>query len=227
MFPRVVKLVSGGATKEKLTNIMIRIGRVQAFIAMGIISVFFACGRQFVALWLEPRYKAAWIVSIVVMVGTLCHSLVASGHLILRAMNRQQFILGVYVTTFAITAVVTYIIVVDYGIVGAAFTTAISFAIGALFFIAPYLHRKIGVNMILVLKRIFLPVITPVILGITFYLAYDALFLDNWLILTAAVTMQVLIYCIVLFLFILDKDEKSVAYSAFSKIRLVKKKDNL
>lgn len=219
MFPTVIKMVSGGASKDELTGIMIRMGRVQAFIAMLIISAFFICGRQFVQLWVGRGYEAAWMVSMLIMAGTLFNSLTAAGHLILRAMNKQGFFLSVYIAMFLINACATYMIVPVYGIVGAAFCTFLSYAVITICFIMPYLHKIIGIDMIKFAKNMFLPIVVPLLLAAFLYTFYNILQLDSWAKLVAGVASYLCICGFTVYIFALNKDEKSFAFDVLEKAK--------
>lgn len=160
LFPRIVKDVSLRKNGEYFTDIMVKTGRIQAFISMYILGGYLLFGQTFVChIWLNPSYKLAWITSLIIMAGTLFNSLASSGHLILRAIDKQGFFLTIYLLVFLTNTVCTYFIVDYFGITGAACATSLSYVAGMCFFIFPYYKKAIGIN----LKR-FLGNILPIVM---------------------------------------------------------------
>ena len=217
MFPTIVRLVSSGANQQEFTDVTIHMGRIQAFIAMLIITAFFVCGRQFISLWLGSSYQAAWVSSMLIMAGTLFNSLITTGYLILRAMNKQLFFLCTYTAVFIINAFVTYTIITTYGIVSAAASTFISYGIITLCLIMPYLYKTIGLDIKLYLKNIILPIGIPMALAAPFYYIYKKISFDSWLKLVTGIIGYILFYCILLFVLVLKKEEKKLIYNTFCK----------
>lgn len=88
-------------------------------------------GKFFVTdIWLDSRYELAWTTSMIVMVGTLFSSLMGSGHLILRAINKQTYFLVCEFVIFLANVVATYVLVKPLGIKGAAYSTTAAYVIG-------------------------------------------------------------------------------------------------
>lgn len=218
LFPRIIRIVNSDASKQKWTDIMIVVGRTQAFIALFVFTLYFACGRQFVEMWVGPKYAAAWTTSIIVMAGTLFNSIMSAGHLILRALNRQKFILGVYLGIFATNAVVSYMVVVKYGIVGAALVTFLSFFVGVAFFILPYLHNKIGLNIISFIKNLIFPLGMSAGLGILFFFLFSKMQINSVNKLLFAAVIYTIVYYMTTYLFVLKKGEKQVIKDVIAQI---------
>jgi O-antigen/teichoic acid export membrane protein len=217
-FPGIVRAVSNGASSEDLTDTMIKIGRFQAFVSLFVLTLFIACGKQFIVLWVGESYVDAWISSIFIMTGTLFQSLVATGHLILRALNRQKFYLMVYLFVFITNSVITYFVVVPYGIIGAAFVTMMSFVIGMSCFILPYFHKKIGLNIVRFVRKIILPVIVSLVIGLTFYFIYKQFDITSWSGIVIASLIYVVVYYIIIYFLILENEEKTKVNGILSKI---------
>ncbi len=208
MFPRVVRLVSSGASKEQLTNTMIKLGRMQAFLAFFIVTVYFACGKQFVSLWLGDRYMEAWTTSLLVMIGSLFPSITVTGQLILRAINKQKFYLLSYLVIFLINAVITYLVVVKYGIVGGAFVTLISFIIGVVFMIMPHYKKTIGINTKLFFIKMLPQIVISAAVGIAFYFIYTRIQINTWGSLILSVIVYAAVYYSLIYFTLTTKDEK-------------------
>lgn len=217
MFPSIVKAVTGGANNREITDIMARIGRLHAYVGMFILTAFFAFGRQFIVLWLGPDFSEVWIAALLIMCGTMFNSLTAAGHLILRAMNKQDFYLISYAGIFVLNAVVAYFIAPVYGITGVAFTTFLSFAVVFCFAILPYKHR-LGMNMFVFLKRICLPVVVPSVLAVVSFFVFEFLSLDSWATVFAAGFCYALVFCLLIYFVAMNNNEKAILKNIITRV---------
>ena len=218
MFPRVVRRVSSGNSSKELTDIMISIARAQMLVALFLLTFYFACGRQFIDIWLGNSYQEAWTSSIIIMIGAIFHCLISAGHLILRAKNRQAFILTAYFIIFAINAIVTYLVVTKYGIVGAAFVTMVSFAIGVFLLITPYLHRTIGLDMLAFTKKLLPLFGIAAILGVACYFLFHYIYLDSWGKLIIAALVYAIVFYTIMYLSVMNKNEKEIVQSIIERV---------
>lgn len=104
--PRVASLSLKGSGKKEISELMIRIGRLQLFITGLIITGFFVLGRQFIVLWMGPEFYNSYWVAI------------------------MMFGLGIITLTESIAETLLYIEnEVKYRAVIFSFTTIISFSI--------------------------------------------------------------------------------------------------
>lgn len=170
IFPKIVMKFSVRNPKEKSTEVMVRISRLQAFIAFYILGGYLVVGKFFVTdVWLDPSYELAWSTSIIVMVGTLFSSLMGSGHLILRAINKQAYFLVCEFVIFLANVIATYMLVKPLGIKGAAYSTTAAYVIGMCAFIVPYLKKTIGLDIRQYLRSILPIVASMVCMSIVLY----------------------------------------------------------
>ncbi len=170
VFPRIVMKFSTEKTQDNATVVMIKISRLQAFIAFYILGGYIILGKYFVTkIWLGDSFEQAWSTSLIVMVGTLFSSLMGSGHLILRAINKQVFFLVSEFIIFFSNVVATYFLVVPLGIKGAAYSTTVAYILGMIIFIIPYYIRTIGLDIKKYLKNILSIVIPMIILSLTLF----------------------------------------------------------
>jgi O-antigen/teichoic acid export membrane protein len=123
-------------------------------IIFGILGAYSILGKDFIALWMGKTYLQAWSTSMYVMVGSIFSSVVVSGHAILKAQNRQSFIMLIYFIIFSVNVIATYIVTPVFGIEGAAICTCLAFACGNIFFMWPYYHTQIHINMFELIKNI-------------------------------------------------------------------------
>ena len=96
MLPSIVKLVADGATGEKLTDIMIQVGRIQTFIVFNVIILFFVTGERFLLIWAGKDYIDCFYPALIFMIGLMMPLVQNTGIAILQAYNKNRFVLYWY-----------------------------------------------------------------------------------------------------------------------------------
>lgn len=211
LFPGIVKTLSQRRDGTFYTDIMVKTGRVQAFISMYILGGYLLFGQMFVCdIWLSPAYQPAWTTSLIIMFGTLFSSLISSGHLILRAIDKQGFFLTIYLLVFLINTVCTYYIVDYFGIVGAACATSISYIVGMCMLIIPYYKKVIGINIARFLWNVLSIVIVYSILGGAAFFSIHSVLPSTISGLLACVLVYSLLFAAVAYFVLLKRSEKDV-----------------
>lgn len=217
IFPKIVMKFSVGGAKENSTDVMIKISRVQAYIAFYILGGYLIIGKFFVTnIWLDSSYELAWSTSIIVMVGTLFSSLMGSGHLILRAINKQIYFLVCEFIIFFANVVATYIVVKPLGIKGAAYCTSAAYIVGMCMFIVPYLKKTIGFNVKKYLYGILPIVVCMSCMSICVYLISNKIGIRSRFQMLEWGIIYTILYLII-FYFISSKHEKKVVGSIWGK----------
>lgn len=220
LMPKTVQMVKCGASKSELTDYMIKVARIQAFIILFIVSAYFVMGKQFIQLWMGDNYAEAWISSLMIMIGSVFASLLVTGHAILKTMNKQNFFMGTYFIIFLLNAVITYVVVADKGIIGAAAVTMITFAGGSIFILLPYYHKCIGLNMkkfVFSLCRDIIPV--TLVIAVLMWKIFGIVEISSWIKFISAACIYTIIYYLLIYLFGTTEKEKDKVRSIIKNMR--------
>lgn len=156
--PRVHRIVKEKDNlKERcatLTDLFIRVGRIQ-FLILGLIVtgiIFF--GKQFIILWAGSEYSDAYYVLLLLCIPATIPLIQNTGIEIQRALNRHQFRSIVYLFMAIHNLVLSIFLCQKYGAVGCAIGTAISFVLANGLMMNVYYHKKCEINIILFWKEI-------------------------------------------------------------------------
>ena len=96
MLPKVTMMVTKNATAKELSDLMIRIGRLQ-YLVVGYLFIMFALvGREFIALWAGPSYLEAYPIVLMLMAAMLIPLVQNVGIAILQAMNLNRYRMTAY-----------------------------------------------------------------------------------------------------------------------------------
>lgn len=223
--PKITGMVVTDASKDQLTELFVRVGRLQYFVIALIISGFSVFGQSFIQLWAGSEYSDAYWIAILTMF-PLCIPLIENtGLSIIVAQNKHKFRSIVYLVIAVINVFSTYLVVPYLGGIGAALCSCIAYLVGQGLIMNIYYYKVTGINIPLFWKNIGKMSIVPGSM-LAFGIIFDKkIVLDNWLSFLISVVIYSLIYCVVMYNFILNQYEKDVVRKPLQAIikRFVRK----
>lgn len=216
--PRVTGMVIKDATKEELTNLFVRVGRLQFIVIALIVSGFTVFGQPFISLWAGSGYEDAYWIAILTMF-PLCIPLIQNtGLTIVTAQNKHQFRSIVYLIIAILNVVSTYMTVPYYGAIGAAICSCISYVIGQGIVMNTYYYRVTGINIPYFWKNIIRMAVIPVIMMIVGLFIQNIIEFENWYIFLVGVVVYTTIYALMMYLFSFNEYEKELFKMPVCKI---------
>lgn len=188
MLPKITMMVANGADKDALSQLLIKIGRVQYAIVAYILSGFIMFGRAFINLWAGSNYIDAYYIVLFIMIPITVPLIQNVGIAILQAKNMNQFRSLVYVAIAMVNVLVSIPLAKVWGGYGCALATGVSLIIGNVVIINVYYYRKIGLDIPLFWKNI-IKMSRPVILSLVFGIIINSLILQDTVLLLACKIM--------------------------------------
>lgn len=176
--PRVYNIVNTFADnktkmRKELTETFVRIGRIQYYIQMLILTGLIFFGQTFIRFWAGDTYHNSYYIAIVLCFAytiPLCQSI---GMDIQRAQNKHQLRSIVYLIMALLNVILTIILCQLYGEIGATVGTAISVLLVDVIFMNIYYHKKLNINIITFWQQIisaskglFLPLVFGILIMI-------------------------------------------------------------
>lgn len=208
--PRITTMVVQDVPKEELTNLFIRVGRIQYIIVALAVSGFTVFGRDFVRLWAGDTYANAYWIALLTMI-PLCVPLIQNtGLSIVVAQNKHQFRSICYLIIAIVNVISTYMVVPYWGGIGAAFCSGISYIVGQGIIMNIYYYKVTGINIPLFWKNILKMSVVPIVMmivGLNLTRIYN---LDNWGIFLASVIIYTGIYGVAMYRWAINEDEKNI-----------------
>ncbi len=218
---KIVNLVEDEKQQnEMLTDLFIRVGRIQFYILSLIASGFVFFGRPFVKFWSGIEdYTTAYIVALLLIIPAmipLCQNL---GIEIQRAKNLQKFRAVAYLIMAGVNIVMAAVLCQKYGIIGATLGTPISLLVANGFIINIYYHKKVGLNVLRYWKnilRISVGLIPPALYGIFVMLKIK---MGSYVDILKFALPYVLIYAVSMWILSMNQGEKQLITSVFKKFK--------
>ena len=222
LLPKMSKLVAQNASSEKLTNEMIKVGRIQYYIIFLMCSGLILFGKEFVKLWAGPGFEESYYVALLLII-PVCVPLIQNlGLSIMQAMNKFKF---KSISTFImaiINVIISYFFAKKWGATGAALGTCISLIICNIILINIYYYKEIHLDIIKFWKNIIKQTI-PFTIPIAIIIIIMALTSFNGLIgFIIYGSLYTIMYCLVSYFISMNDYEKGIINKILEKLRLKK-----
>ncbi len=176
--PKVSMMIANKESTIKLTEMMIRYGRLQYIILSFILSGFILFGKAFIDIWAGSEYADSYKIILIIMIPLTLPLIQNLGISILYAKNLQKFRSINLIIIAIFNILITIPLVREFGGVGAAIATAMSLSIGNIVVMNIYYHYRIGINIPLFWKNIIKMTI-PVIFSLLIGYAINSIFVSN------------------------------------------------
>lgn len=215
--PKVNQMIAKNNDQD-LSDLFIRVGRVQFLILMLVCTGFILFGKPFIAKWGGVGYEKAYDVALLFIVSVTVPSIQNIGIEIQRAKNMHRFRSLVYIVMAALNVIMGLLLCPRYGVVGCAIGTALSLVLGNGLVMNWYYHKKIGLDIIRFWKNMlsFVPaLILPLICGTLMTLFVDT---SKTVLLVLCISVYAIIYCLSMWFFGMNADEKSMVLRPVNRI---------
>ncbi len=168
--PRINKMVSAQTDNKSLTDLMIKVGRIQFFVLSLVLSGIVFFGEYFiVGYYAGTGYEESYKIVLILCTPVTIPLIQNMGLEIQRAKNKHRFRSVVYLIMALLNLIISIPLCKEFGAIGCAIGTAIGIVISNIVIMNIYYHKKLGLDMIRFWKsvlRILPSEITPVLFGI-------------------------------------------------------------
>lgn len=210
LLPRASRLVAEYSDSKKLSELMIKFGRVQYLILFYILGGFILIGQPFINLWAGPGYEDVFYIVLIIMIPLSIPLIQNTGITILYAKNKQKFRSFVLIFIAILNVIISVPLAQSIGGLGVAIATAISLTIGNTIIMNIYYYKKIELNIPLFWKNIIKMTI-PMIGVLLISLILNQIIVDNTIpIMIFKSIIFSILYALISWKFILNKYEKNI-----------------
>ena len=218
LMPKATGMVTKGATSTQLTELFIRVGRLQYLIIALALSGFIVFGHDFILLWAGEGYEEAYYIALVTLIPLSIPLIQNTGLSIVQAQNKHRFRSIVYLIIAIVNVVSTYLVVPFMGGFGAALCSGVSYLIGQGLIMNIYYYKITKINITLFWKNIIHLSILPIIMVIASFFLLNVFDLNSWVNLLSAIIIYTLIYASGMYLFFMNTYEKDIVRKPILKI---------
>lgn len=213
--PRLTQMDIAKVSDEEFTTLFIKVGRIQFLILGLILGGFIILGHEFINLWVGNEYSLSYWIAIVILVPFIIPLVQNLGLQMMYVRNLHKFRSIVLLIIAVINIVVSIPIAKHYGGVGCASVTGASFIIGQILILNWFYQKKMGINI----PRFWLNISRYIILLLFIIIGFRSLFyfsdftVYNWSTLFIWAFTYIILYCCIMWLFGMNKEEKCLIRS--------------
>lgn len=219
MVPRVTMMVFQKESEpNQLTDVFIKIGRIQFLIIGLIVSGFSVFGQEFINMWAGDDYANSFWVAVLTMY-PLCIPLMQNiGVSIISAQNKHQFRSVVYLIVAIINVITTYILVPRYGVIAAAMCSCGAYLLGHGVIMNLYYYKVTQIDIPMFWRNIGSMAVVPACMTFAGLYVKKVIPIDNWLVFFAGVGIFATVYAVLMLRFALNEYEKKLLIEPLIKI---------
>ena len=216
--PKINKMVFNNASNDEISDVAIKVARIQSYIMLLIVSGFIVFGRPFIQLYAGDGYEDSYFVAVIMMIPCLVPPIQSVFLSATVARNKHKFRSIVYCFIALLNLTGTWILLHSHGIIGAAFMTGISFIIGHGFIMNFYYSKIMRFNILKFWKSILKLFIIPLFMCLISLLLSKIIDFYNLKNLIITIILYSFIYIILNYIFVMNDYEKSLIKNVLKKI---------
>ena len=169
--PKVSNMVAANVSRDEITSLMIRVGRIQLMIVGAIITIFISMGQEFIVLWLGENFRESYWVTVFLIIPSIVTLTQDIGITLLVVKNELKYRTYFYILAAVISVILSFILSKTYGAIGTAIGIFTATIVGHIIGMNWVFKRKMNLDMSKFYKQchlravpIFLPVFASGIL---------------------------------------------------------------
>lgn len=217
--PKTNKMVFSGATNTELTNLAIKVGRIQGYIITLVVTGFIVFGRPFIHFYAGDGYEQAYWIAVLMMVPNMIPLVQSVCLSIIVAQNKHRFRSIVYLGIAIINVIGTWFLMqTPLGIVGAALMTGVALIVGQGFIMNWYYWKRTGLEIGRFWKELSEVYVIPGAMCFTTILIGRVVNFYSLPVMLTGIIVYTVLYCVASWRWIMNSYEKDIFLVPMTKI---------
>lgn len=201
--PKITKLYVDKASPNELTNLLIKVGRIQFFIISYILFGFLYVGDAFIKFWVGENFKAAYLYTLIIFMPLTIPSIQNVGNLMFEAYSKHKYRIIGNVIMALISVFISVLLLKRIGTIGIPISIALCVFFGQIIYTNFLMYKILKINILKFFKSIFLDNYLYFLAIITIYFLFK--FFDNFFIKTC---LFLVFNSALIYFFVLNIEEK-------------------
>ena len=219
--PKVTAMVARGAHNKEISDIFIRVGRIQYIVISLLLYGFMVFGRAFIELWAGEEYSEAFIITLLFFIGLTIPLIQNMGITILEARNQMRFRSLLYVGIAIISLSLQIALATKYGIVGCAIAITGALLLGHGLIMNIYYKSKQNIDILGFWLQIAKMSVAPIAISIVASYLLCSQDIDSWSELLKYILIYLAAYLPMLYIFSLNTYEKGLLKELFMNLKRI------
>lgn len=209
LVPKITGMVVLEKSRQELSDLFVRIARLQFIIVGLVVSGFVAFGKPFLYMWAGEEYRDSYYIALLTLVPMIIPLTQSSALAIVVAQNKHKFRSLVYLGIAILNVFSTWLVVPYYGGIGAALCSCVSYVLGQGIIMNIYYSRVTKLDIPAYWKEIIKLSIIPITLCSITLLLSTIIDYYHPLIFIVGVIVYTLVYALLMFLLGMNEYEKN------------------
>lgn len=217
--PKVTGMVTQKNSEKEVSDLFIRVGRIQNIVMSFILFAFIVFGRQFVVLWAGDAYEESYLMALMFFVALYIPLIQNLGITILQARNQMKFRSLLYIVIAMFALIGEYLLAKLWGGVGCAVAVSLALFLGQGLIMNIYYQVKQKIDIVRFWKEILKMNIIPLIVTVFFgVVIHEVVHLDSWISFVGACLLYSMVYFLLSGIFSINEYERSLIISPVLKL---------
>lgn len=147
LLPKITAMVANSKSKKEISDLFIRIGRLQCIVILFVICGFIAFGQTFINIWAGVDYSQAFIITLIFFLALFIPLIQNTGIVILQARNQMKFRSILYLFISVVSLIFQIVLVKYYGAIGCAIAIGSALIIGPGLIMNIYYQKYQSINI--------------------------------------------------------------------------------
>ena len=217
-FPKINKLLEEDDGDKKVSDIFIKVSRIQLYVMALILFGFVIFGKQFIILWVGEQYIDSYYILLLLLIPSIVPLTQNIGISILQAKNKHKFRSLIYLIIAILNVLISIPLARQYAGIGAAIGTALATIIGQIVTMNIYYWKVVKIDIPTYWRR-FLKFMVP--LGVVSIVLRKYISMINNNLLCLALALVFVLFYVIYAYFYTNNEERN--YLKSIKKRLFKR----
>ena len=217
--PKVSNMVAANVSRDEITHLMIRVGRIQLIIVGAVITIFISMGQEFIVLWLGENFRESYWVTVFLIIPSIVTLTQDIGITLLVVENEIKYRTYFYVLAAVISVILSFILSKIYGAIGAAVGIFTATIVGHIIGMNWVFKRKMNLNMGKFYKQCHLKAIPIFVVVLVSGILLKHIWITNFM---ALYVLKVCVigaeYLLLMWFFYMNSEEKKLVLDTINGV---------
>lgn len=209
-FPKVTALTTKKDSEKEISEIFIKIGRLQYLIISLIFGGFVVFGREFIKLWAGAGYEDAYLITLIFFVSLIPAQTQHVGWLVCKARNHLKFRTYTYIVIAALCLVAQVVTSKYYGMLGNAMSIGASLLLMEGLVLNVYYAKYESIDIGLYWKNFAKLSFVPVVMTLLLLMSKNYIQFDSWIRLIAGILIFTVLFALLSYLISFNNYERGL-----------------
>lgn len=145
--PKLTLMIANNATPKEVSDLFIKIGRIQFIIIAFILSGFILFGQSFINLWAGADYSTSYPIALILMIPSLIALSQNIGTIILQARNQLKFYSILQFSVAICSILISIPLSRFFSGIGCAVGTSVALILGNIIILNIYYYKEVKIDI--------------------------------------------------------------------------------